>query len=399
MIPADAAWQTIRAHARQLESTRLPLISALGRTLRADAHAEADSPPFDASAMDGYAFRRAETTAPFRVIGTSKAGAAFTGSLAPGECVRIFTGAPVPADADCVVKQEDIIREGDDVSITNKISGPDFIRRRGENRRSGDIVVTAGSRLGPTELAALASAGIAQPEVTRAPRCVHLITGDELVAPDQTPVGAQIRDSNSILIAALLQEHGAELLAQLRVPDDLAAARALIEALPAHDLLLVSGGASVGDHDIARPLLEALGFSLHFQQINLHPGKPLVFASHGSRLAFALPGNPVSHWVLFQLFVAPLLRLMQTGRINPLDRHSGHLAAGTQSPPANTRQTFWPCRAVFTHGSYEITPLRIASSGDSSGLVGANALLPVPQLPGSLNAGQAVEFLVCDKTN
>jgi molybdopterin molybdotransferase len=395
MIPADTAWQTILAHARQLDPTRVSLATALGRTLRTDACADADSPPFDASAMDGYALRRADIAAPLRVIGTSQAGAAFTAPVATNQCVRIFTGAPVPADADCVVKQEDVSREGDVVRITNKNSGPDFIRRRGENRRSGDIVVPAGTRLGPPELSALASAGVTQPAVTRAPRCVHLVTGNELVAPDQTPAGAQIRDSNSTLIAALLQQHGAELIAQTRVPDDLTAARATVESLPTHDLLLISGGASVGDYDIARPLLEALGFTLHFQQINLRPGKPLVFASRGQQLAFALPGNPVSHWVVFQLFLAPLLKFLQSGLPAPPERLIGQLAANTRLPPPDARQTFWPSRALLVDGRYEITPLPLASSGDSSGLVGANALLPVPPPPGNFTAGQSVEFIYC----
>ena len=394
MIPADAAWQTIHTHAKQLPLTRVPLAAALGRTLRTAACADADSPPFDASAMDGYALRRAETNAPLRVIGTSAAGAAFAGILGANECVRIFTGAPVPADADCVVKQEEVSREGDTIRVLRN-DGPTFIRHCGDNCRSGDVIVPAGSRLGPTELAALANAGIAQPEVTRAPYCVHLVTGNELVAPDRTPVGAQIRDSNSTLIAALLQQHGAELIAQTRMADDLVAARATVESLPEHDVLLISGGASVGDHDIARPLLEALGFTLHFQQINLRPGKPLVFATRGHRLAFALPGNPVSHWVVFQLFIAPLLLLLQTGRTSPLERHPGLLAANTQLPPPDTRQTFWPCRAFLTQGNYEITPLPIASSGDSSGLVGANALLPVPLPPDSFSPGHPIEFLLC----
>lgn len=394
MIPADAAWQTILAHAKQLDPVRVTLASALGHTLRTAACADADSPPFDASAMDGYALRRSEISAPLRVIGTSQAGGAFTGPIGNGECVRIFTGAPVPADADCVVKQEDITREGDVIRVQSA-NGPTFIRRRGENRRSGDIVVPAGTRLGPPELAALASAGIVQPEVTRAPRCVHLVTGNELVAPNQSPTGAQIRDSNSTLIAALLQTHGGELIAQTPAPDALATAQAIVEALPHHDLLLISGGASVGDHDIARPLLEALGFTLHFQQINLRPGKPLVFASRGNQLAFALPGNPVSHWVVFQLFVAPLLKFLQSGHAAPPERLPGQLAANTRLPPPDARQTFWPSRAVLHAGRYELTPLGLASSGDSSGLVGANALLPVPPPPGNLTAGQAVEFFFC----
>ncbi len=394
MLSTSDAWQTILAHAPRLAATRVPLSAALGRTLVAAASADADSPPFDASAMDGYALQRKSLAAPLRVIGTSQAGAAFPGAVGPGECVRIFTGAPVPAGADWVVKQEEVTREGEVVRIVRS-DGPDHIRRRGENRRAGDIVVPAGTRLGPPELAALANAGITRPEVTRAPRCVHLVTGSELVSPGRTPTAAQIRDSNSTLVGALLRSHGAELVGQVRQPDDLAAARAAIEALPAHDVLLVSGGASVGDHDIARPLLTALGYALHFHALNLRPGKPLVFATRGTTLAFALPGNPVSHWVVFQLFIAPLLRHLQTGRAEAPARLAGRLAPGSRLPPASPRQTFWPCHAEIVDGVPELLPLALASSGDSSGLVGANALLPVPPPPGSLTAGQAVEFIPC----
>lgn len=394
MLSTTEAWQAILARAPRLESIHVPLIAALGRTLRTEARADADSPPFDASAMDGYALRRASLASPVRVVGESPAGGSYPAVVGPGECVRIFTGAPVPAGADCVVKQEDVTRENDFIRV-QRTDTPDYIRRRGENRRAGEVVVPAGTRLGPPELAALAAAGLTRPEVARAPHCAHLITGNELVAPDQTPAGAQIRDSNSTLIATLLQQANAELAGLAHARDDLAAARATVEALPPHDILLISGGASVGDHDIARPLLEALGYTLHFQAVNLRPGKPLVFASRGDRLAFALPGNPVSHWVVFQLFIGPLLRHLQTGLATGPELLTGRLAAGARLPPRDTRQTYWPCRATLTGGVYELTPLPLASSGDSSGLVGANALLPVPPPPASLAGGQSVEFIPC----
>ncbi len=393
MISVAEALQAALARAPLLETVRLPLAGALGRVLRADALADADSPPFDASAMDGYAARRGDLALPLRVTGESAAGRAFAGAIGRGECVRILTGAPAPAGADCVIRQEDAVREGDTVRV-RRSDGPDFIRRRGENRRRGDVVVRAGTRLGPPELAALASAGVDRPEVSRAPRCAHLVTGNELVAPGEQPHGAQIRDSNSTLVASLLRGLGVELGGQKRIGDDPTAARAAVEALPAHDVLLISGGASVGDHDIARPLLEALGYTLHFHAVNLRPGKPLMFASRGAQLAFALPGNPVSHWVVFHLFIAPLLRGLETGEAAPLPRLAGRLAAG-RLPPPDARQTFWPCRAAIVDGVPELTPLPLASSGDSSGLVGANALLPLPPPPASLAPGQTVEFIPC----
>ena len=399
MIPVGDALHEIFSRAAQVGVERVPLATALDRVLREPARADLDSPPFDASAMDGYALRSDNwsrgSPAPvtLRLVGESAAGAAFTGTVGPGECVRIFTGAPVPAGADCVVKQEDTTRDGTDIRLASIPARGAFIRRRGENRRAGDIVVPEGMRLGPPELAALASTGVTQPLVTRRSRIVHVVTGNELVPPGQTPAGAQIRDSNSTLIAALVARHGGELAAHLHLRDDPVAAQAALAVLPDHDVLLISGGASVGDHDFARPVLTTLGYTLHFQQINLRPGKPLVFASKGERLAFALPGNPVSHWVTFHLFVAPLLQKFATGLDAGPRRLHGRLAPGGPLPPPDARQTIWPARAAVVDGEHQITLLTLASSGDSSGLAGANALLPLPA--NGLDATQPVEFISC----
>jgi molybdopterin molybdotransferase len=392
MISVTDAWQAMRRQAARLDPVRMPLAGALGRTLRVDARADTDSPPFDASAMDGYAARRADLSLPLRISREIQAGDPLAGPLGAGECARVFPGAPVPPGADCVVRQEDATREGSLIRVVRR-DGPVFIRRRGENRRAGDLVVPAGTRLGPPELAALAAIGVVHPEVTRAPRGVHFVIGNELVAPDRTPSGAQIRDSNSTLIAALLADRGVELTAQIHLRDDLPAARAAVATLPEHDVLLISGGASVGDHDIARPLLETLGYTLHFQQVDLRPGKPLAFASRGARLAFALPGNPVSHWVVFQLFVGPLLDHLQTGAGAAPTILPGRLAPGAKLPPPDPRPTYWPCRAAARDGAPELTPLSLASSGDSGGLVGANALLSLP--PNSLDPTAPVGFISC----
>lgn len=393
LTPVPAALREVLVRAPRLAPERVPLAAALDRVLREPARADLDSPPFDASAMDGYALRAADAAQPLSLIGESAAGAAYAGTVGVGECVRIFTGAPVPAGADCVVKQEDTTRDGTKVRIANIPRAGFFVRRRGENRRAGDIVVPSDTRLGPPELAALASAGVTLPLVTRRPRVVHVVTGNELVPPDRTPVGAQIRDSNSALIAALVARHGGELTAHRHLPDDLAAAQTVLAALPDHDVLLISGGASVGDHDFARPALTALGYTLHFQQINLRPGKPLVFASKGDRLAFALPGNPVSHWVTFNLFVAPLLLKLATGLDAAPPRRRGRLAPGGPLPPPDARQTIWPAHVTIVDGEPLVTLLTLASSGDSSGLVGANALVPLPST--GLDPAQPVEFIDC----
>lgn len=394
MFSTSQAWQTIRAHASQLEAIRAPLTPALGKTLRADARADLDFPPFDASAMDGYAVNSVTAGERLRLIGESAAGQPFTGRIGAGECIRIFTGAPVPTSATRVIKQEDVTREGDFI-LAPRLEGPNFIRRRGENRRAGDVIVPAGTSLAAAGLATLASAGITHPEITRSPRCVHLVTGNEIIPPDQIPTGAQIRDSNSTLIAGLLSSHGAELVGHAHARDNLASAQSIVAGFPAHDVLLISGGAGGGDHDFSRPLLEALGYTLHFQAVNLRPGKPLVFATRGKQLAFALPGNPVSHWVVFHLFVAPLLQHLQTGVGVEPPRMKGKLAPGSVLPSPDTRQTFWPSRVAIVDGGYELSPLPLASSGDSSGLAAANALLSLSSPALTLAADEVVDFILC----
>jgi molybdopterin molybdotransferase len=383
MIQVEEARRLILERVLPLGPEPVPLAAARHRILRGAARADLDSPPFDASAMDGYAARRTDLGQALRVIDESAAGAGATRAIGPGECIRIFTGAPIPSGADCVIRQEDTAREGANVRITNIGPAADFIRRRGENRRAGEVVVPAGARLGAPELAALAGVGVTAPEVSRQPACFHLVTGNELVAPSVTPVGAQIRDSNSALIEHLVAPQGARLAGHARASDDLDAAQRAVGSLAGCDVLLVSGGAGRSDHDLARPLLQSLGFEIVFDQLNLRPGKPLVFARKDRLAAFALPGNPVSHWVTFHLFVAPLLEKLQTGLDPAPTRLAGWLAPGTKLPPADTRRTFWPCRAAIVGGRHMLAPLPLASSGDGGGLVGANALLDL----GSLEAG------------
>lgn len=393
MIQVEEARRLILERVLPLDPERVPLAAARHRILRTAARADLDSPPFDASAMDGYAARRADLGQPLRVIDESAAGTGATRAIGAGECVRIFTGAPLPAGADCVIRQEDTTRTGDNVRITNSGAGADFIRRRGENRRAGEIVVPAGTRLGAPELAALAGAGVTEPQVTRQPACFHLVTGNELVAPAVAPTGAQIRDSNSTLVEHLVAQQGARYLGHARARDDLDAARQAVGSLAGCNVLLVSGGAGRGDHDLARPLLQSLGFEIVFDQLNLRPGKPLVFARKDRLLAFALPGNPVSHWVTFHLFVAPVLEKLQNGLDPAWPRLSGRLAPGTRLPAADGRRTFWPARIVAANGGHEVTLLPLASSGDGSGLVGANALVPLAA--NGLDAAGPVEFIPC----
>jgi len=271
--------------------------------------------------------------------------------------------------------QEDA--EASEGRLRNSASGAAaHIRRRGENCRRGDIVVPKGRQLRALDMAALASCGITQPLVSRRPQVVHFATGNELVDPKEFPEGSQIRDCNSILIASLLAEQGADLAHQSRLPDELEAGVKSIFAKHDFDLLLISGGASVGDYDYARPFLENAGFNVVFHGINLRPGKPLLFATRGRQLAFGLPGNPVSHAVIFRLFLAPLLAAL--AGTDPSHKFLQGVVDSSEFRGSNPREAFWPCLALWENGAYRLRPVKIQSSGDILGAAGANALLRIP---------------------
>jgi molybdopterin molybdotransferase len=393
MIELEEALALVSSHTPVLPTTRVRLEQAHGRVLRAEVVADRDSPPFDSAAMDGYAVRGLPDAEGFRCVGESAAGAASAIELEPGECIRIATGARVPAGADRVVMQEHVTVAGDRVKVLKETTAT-FIRHRGENCRAGAVVVPAGKTLTPIDLAAIATCGVARPEVTRAARVVHFATGDELVAPEECPSGAQIRDSNSILVRAFSESIGATLVHQARVGDDLNAARSLLAGVPDWDLLLISGGASVGRRDFAKPLLRDAGFDLLFEKLNLRPGKPLAFAKRDRQIAFAIPGNPVSHWVLLELIVTAAIRKLH-GVSRPAPLRSGWLDQDAAFR-ADPRLTFWPCVAQWAGGGYRLVPLRFVSSGDVTGLSGANALLPISPGEKFISASRPVEFLLCD---
>ena len=391
MIALETALELVLAQTPELSSERVPLARARGRVLRREVVADLDSPPFDCSAMDGYAVRSPASGEGFRLLGEVAAGDVRVFALRPGECVRVFTGAQVPAAADRVIMQEYAKRTGDVVAFEPH-DAPAFIRRRGENCRRGDVVVSHGARLSPIALAALASCGVTEPEVSRPPRVFHIVTGDELIAPEQQPEGTQIRDSNSILVRSFLDFIGADLVTQVRLGDE--ADPDLPAGMAECDLLLISGGASVGDRDRAKTLLHASGFALQFERVNLRPGKPTVFATRGKQVAFAVPGNPVSHWVVLELLVAPVIRRLLG--LPPLPQLFFGTLENEFTCRPDQRQTFWPCRAELRHGSFVLAPLPFVSSGDVMSTAIANALLPVAANQSSFTVNDKVEFLLCD---
>lgn len=395
MKAVSEALELILSNAPLMPAVATSLEDAIGRVLRVDAVADMDSPPFDCSSMDGYALRAEDSGRLLTIAAEIQAGQTGEVAIAQGECARIFTGARIPGGADCVLMQEEAVIEEGKLRPPKTEAG-DNIRKRGENCRCGDLVVGAGTVLRPVDLAALASCGVTRPLVSGRPRAVHFATGDELVDPSQTPAPGRIRDSNSVLIAALLASSGARLVHQARMPDSFEASARLLNNAPEFDVLLLSGGASVGDYDFARPLLEKAGFEIMFQQVNLRPGKPLIFARRGRQLAFGIPGNPVSHAVIFHLMLAPLFAAM-TGRPGLLTLMPGQLEKDFPLRP-NPRETYWPCRAAWREGGFRLLPLRFQSSGDVTGITGMNALLRIPaKHPSPMKQGDSMEFLWLDE--
>ena len=394
-VTVQRATELILARASALSAEHVVLSEARGRILREAALADEDSPRFDCSAVDGYALQRADAERTLPIAAEIQAGAERVDEIKPGECARIFTGAQVPRGADYVAMQEDVEVNDGAIRITS-ISDESCIRPRGENSRRGDVVVPIGGELAAAELSALASCGVTRPLVTRRARVVHLVTGNELIDPSETPTGTQLRDSNSTLVSAFLATCRAELVHHAWLPDSLGQAQAMMKSLnPEFDLLLVSGGASVGDYDFARPMLEGAGFIREFQNVNLRPGKPLALFVRDKSLAFAIPGNPVSHWVIMQLFFAPLFQAW-SGIDSKNRKLTGRMAKDFLTKP-NRRETHLPAYASLDDGEFRLRPLQFASSGDIGSVVGANALIEIPAGSSGFSTADHVSFRLCQR--
>lgn len=313
LLPVDAALTRLLALAKPItESETLPLDACAGRVLAFDLNARLTQPPFDSSAMDGYAIRTADAHAGARLklIGESAAGHAFEGSVGPGETVRIFTGAPVPEGADAVLLQEDAVRHDDGtIGMTFFPEPRRHIRPRGQDFREGETVLKAGAVMTPSRLMVAAAMDHASLSVLRRTRVGLLATGDELVRPGEPRAASQIIASNTLAVAALARDCGAD-VTDLGIArdtmDDLASKIAAARAAKL-DVLVTLGGASVGDHDLVQKALKQAGMQLDFWQIAMRPGKPLMVGSLGDMIVIGLPGNPVSSLVCSLLFLEPVL--------------------------------------------------------------------------------------------
>ena len=317
-IDLHAAWERLEAAVQPLGRERVPLSAAGGRVLAAPVDVDRDQPPFDRAAMDGYAVQAAalagaSAAAPVRlpVVGEATPGAPWAGDPGRG-AVRIMTGAPLPAGCDTIVPVEDTSGFGTDV-VAVRIAQPPgkHIVWRAEERRCGETLLQAGHRLRAADLGMLSAVGLATVVVGRQPRVAVLVTGSELVPAAAAPGPAQIRDANGALLAALAAPYAASLTPLGIVRDDPAALGEQIDRGLAHDVLLVSGGVSMGAYDFVTPVLAARAVRVHFRRVAIQPGKPTAFATHARGCVLALPGNPVSALTAFRLFAAVVLRLLE----------------------------------------------------------------------------------------
>lgn len=308
LLPVAEAQTRLLALASLLAIETVPLRAAAGRWAAADVVALRTQPSHDLSAMDGYAIRFADLPGPLAVIGESAAGRGFAGALGAGESVRIFTGAALPPGADSVLVQEEALRDGERVVLTG--AGPRAVggnvRRRGLDFDAADVLLTRGQRLTPAALALAATAGHGSLAVARRVRVAVVATGDELVPPGTPVTGTALPESNGVMLAALLADLPVELVDLGILPDRLETIAAAFSAVRA-DVLVTTGGASVGDHDLVRPALEAAGGSLDFWRIALRPGKPMLAGRLNGAVVLGLPGNPVSAFVTATLFLRPLV--------------------------------------------------------------------------------------------
>jgi len=399
MISVSEAIQIVKDQTRALEPEQIALANSLGRYLAEDIIADCDLPPFDRSQMDGYAVRAADiATAPakLKIVGESAAGRGWHNALKAGEAVRIMTGAPVPAGSDSV-QQVEFTREfdgGSEVEILEPVTLGRSIVSRGSEIKVGQTVLRAGERINAGAIAVLASFGYAKVKAGKRPRVAILATGSELVAVDQTPGTDQIRDSNNFSIAAYATLAGATVERLPLAGDDIGhLKRQIAAAAERSDIIVTSGGVSVGRYDFTKTVLQALGAEIFFERVALRPGKPTVFARlpNGTQV-FGLPGNPVSVSVTFNLFARVAMLTMQGAAETELEAGTAVLAKNIK--PAKDRESYLPAQLLTNENAQLIAePLKWGGSSDFVGFVRATSLIIVPQAKDIFEAGSKVQVV------
>jgi molybdopterin molybdotransferase len=399
MISVAEAIQIVRQQTHLLPAESVPLQDALGRVLAVDVVADSDLPPFDRSQMDGYAVRAADVqSAParLRIVGESAAGKGWHNQLEEGQAVRIMTGAPVPVGADSVQQVEltHELKDGTVVELLESVETGKSIVKQGSEIRAGETVLTAGTIVNAAMMAVLAAFGYATVQVFRKPRVAMMATGSELVAADQKPGQDQIRDSNNYSIAAYAELAGATVQRLPLASDETAVLKSrLAEAAETCDVIVTSGGVSMGVYDLTKAALRELDAELFFERIALRPGKPTVFARlPNGTLIFGLPGNPVSVAVTFNLFARTSLLVMQGAADPVLKRETAALARSVKGTA--DRDSYLPVQLTTNDdGELIAFPLKWGGSSDFVAFALTTALAIVPAGLKSLDAGSLVNVL------
>jgi len=375
MLSVEEASKAVAAKIAKLPIERIPLQDARSRILAENMVATNFLPPFDNSAMDGFAARSNELPATLPIVAKVAAGQVLTDTIPERVAIRIMTGAPIPKGLDTVVIQEDAKIDGSKVTLPASPSG-DNIRKAGEDINAGDIAVRAGERLNAAELGLLAALGIKEVPVARAPRVALIATGDELVSAGQQPGAGQIIDSSAHTLAALIPGCGGISTYVGIAKDDPITMAALIASAMDHDVVITTGGVSVGDRDHVRAALKSAGVELELWKVAMKPGKPFSFGMNGRVPVFGLPGNPVSTFVAFELFVRPALLAMQGAAITARPRAPVHLIRGYRKQAGRTH---FIRAKVVRNGEHLIAhPHPKQGSAILSSLVGCNALVELP---------------------
>jgi molybdopterin molybdotransferase len=376
VITEDQALARILESVRPLPSRQVPLREAPGQFAARDVFARVALPVFDNSAMDGYAVVAGACAEgkPQRVIGEQPAGIDRALRIGPGEAVRIFTGAPIPAGADAVVMQEEVRSEGSEIFVDTKVEPGEFIRRRGCDLTEGQKILEAGTRIRPQTLALLASQGLAEMEVGGAIRATIVSTGDELVPPGGTMGPGQIFESNSVLLHALLGKCRVEDATIEYCPDDANSIEAALRKGLEGEVVIVIGGVSVGARDLVKPALNAVGAQTDLWRVQVKPGKPFLFGHAGQCSIFGLPGNPVSAFVTFLLFVRPAILRLMGARDDQLPLRRTNAILTEELKNEGDRPHY--VRGQLAEGKFG--PIGRQESHALYGLSRANALLRVP---------------------
>jgi molybdopterin molybdotransferase len=391
LLSLDEARSRVLERVVPLASEEVVIAAAAGRVLASDARAAIDLPPFPSSAMDGYAVRSEDTPGTLPIAARIAAGSPASRELRVGEAMAIATGGVVPDGADAVIPIEYVVQHDNRVEIGKPAASGENVRPRGSDARAHDVVVPSGTYLGPAQIAALAAAGLGTVAVGRRPVVAVLSTGSELRAPGEQLGPGEIYEANGVLLSTALAAAGAEIVELPAVADDQAAHRAALERGLEADVLVTSGGVSVGPHDLVRRILGELGLDEVFWGVAVKPGKPLAFGVRDGTLVFGLPGNPVSTLVAAELFVRPALLALQ-GAANPGPTfREGRLATPVRRN--DQRDELLRARTRASDNGVLLEPVAGQESHMIVRAAGADALVLAPRGEGELEAGALVRYL------